>query len=55
MSSFLLVLNEQVFHDDNQIFYRFVERPIPNYAKLLVRPTSPGSRTSEYRLRTKVH
>jgi Rap guanine nucleotide exchange factor 4 len=37
------VLNDHQFYDDDNIFYRFVDRDIPDSAKLLIRPTSPGN------------
>ena len=31
------------------MYYRFVERAIPEYARILVRPNSPGSRSNDTR------
>ena len=50
-----LALNEHQFLDDDKVYYRFVDRPIPESAKLTNRSSSPGaSGRFEYR-RTQVH
>lgn len=47
-----IVLKEQQFMDDGQVFFRFIDRPIPDSAKLLLRASSPLGR-GEFR-RTQV-
>ena len=42
-------MDDRAFIDDGQVFYKLVERDIPENARILVRPVSPGSKFADNR------
>ena len=48
-----IVLEEHQFKDEAHVYYRFVDRAIPENLKVLIGPGSPGSKGSDGRLRDK--